>query len=96
MTTLTSFTLATILASTNLGILAMATRGLGAKHETWKTMALALAVALKLGLLVGGTVWLAKQPGVSKKALMVGLLAPFALFVMYQGLKLQTQFGRRS
>ena len=96
MNPLVSFLAASSLAALDLGILALATRRLGAKPGKAETTLLALGVIFKLALLVVGVAWLTKQPWIDKRALLAGLLAPFVLFIAWQALRLQLRAGKRA
>jgi hypothetical protein len=47
-----------------------------------------------VAVLVLGAVWISRQPWYHRGALFAGLLAPFALFVLWQGLRLQLKRQR--
>ncbi len=80
----------------DLGILALATRRLGARPGWSETVALGLGLVFKLVLLVVGVSWLSKQPWIEKRAMLVGLVAPFVLFIAWQALRLQLRAGKRA
>lgn len=96
MNPLVSFLAASSLAALDLGILALATRRLGAKPGKAETLALGLGVILKLAVLVAGVAWLSKQVWIDKRAMLVGLLAPFVLFIVWQALRLQLRASKRA
>jgi hypothetical protein len=96
MQSLSTFMLASLLAGVDLALLALATRRLGKKDGKRLSLWLGAAVALKMILLVAGAVWISRQAWCDRRALLVGLVAPFALFVAWQGLKLQLRYGRRA
>lgn len=91
---LLSFLTASALAALDLGILALATRRLGATPSRRQTLALALGVMLKLAVLVAGAVWMTRQPWNDRNAMLAGLLTPFLLFIVWQALRLQLRAKR--
>jgi hypothetical protein len=82
------------LAGADLLVLVLATQRLGRRPGGLQTWLLALAVMLKVAVLVLGAVWISRQPWYHRGALFAGLLAPFALFVLWQGLRLQLKRQR--
>lgn len=96
MNPLVSFLAASGLAALDLGILALATRRLGAKPGKAELIALALGLFFKLALLVVGVAWLTKQGWIDKRAMLAGLLAPFVLFIVWQALRLQLRARKRA
>ncbi len=96
MHSLATFLASSLLAAADLWLLALATKRLGRKAGPTQTVLLGLAVALKLIVLVVGAVWISRQPWFDRKALVAGLMAPFALFVLWQGLRLQLGKGKRA
>ena len=95
MSSLLTFVLASLLAGLDLFLLALATKRLG-RGGSKETVLLALGVAIKMAILVAGAVWISRQPWYDRKALLAGLVAPFLLFIAWQGLQLQLRHGRRS
>lgn len=89
MHSLATFLASSLLAGLDLLLLALATKKLGQKPGMALSAMLGLAVALKLAILVVGAVWISRQPWFHRPALIAGLMAPFALFVLWQGLRLQ-------
>lgn len=83
-----TFLASSALAGLDLWLLALATRRLGSRGAGLGVL-LAAALALKLAVLVLGAWWISRQPWYVRHALIAGLLAPFALFVLWQGLRLQ-------
>ena len=94
MDPLLSFMAASLLSAADLGVLALATRRLGAKPGAAQTLLLALGLMVKLALLFAGCRWISQQPWYDRRGLFVGLLAPFALFVAWQALRLRTRAGK--
>jgi hypothetical protein len=95
MSSLLTFVVASLLAGADLWLLAQATRRLGNGAGRRETLLLALGVALKMAVLVGGVFLISRQPWYDRRALLVGLVAPFTLFIAWQGLRLQLSHGRR-
>lgn len=89
-----SFLAAAALAGADLGLLALFTRRLGRSSASMGL--LAALVALKLGLLALGAVWLSRQPWNDRKAMLAGLIAPFAVFIVWQALGLLLRARRRA
>lgn len=96
MDPLWTFMAASVLASADLGVLALATRRLGSRPSGAQTVILALGLLLKLALLFAGCVWIARQPWCERRALLAGLAAPFLLFIAWQALRLQMRAGKRA
>lgn len=96
MHSLATFLASSMLAAADLGILVWATRRLGRRPKQAELLLLSLAVALKLALLVAGAAWISHQAWYQRPGLIAGLTAPFALFVLWQGLRLQVQRGKRA
>lgn len=94
MHSLATFLASSSLAGIDLLILALAVQRLGRQPGGAQTPLLALAVALKLAVLLAGAIWISRQPWCDRRALFAGLLAPFALFVAWQGLQLQLKRQR--
>jgi hypothetical protein len=92
---LTSFFAAFVLAALDLAVLALAVQKLGQAKGKGLVL-LALAVMLKLAILVAGLHWISLQPWFERKALLLGLLAPFFFFVLWQGLRLQLRHGQQA
>jgi hypothetical protein len=90
---LSSFLAAFALAALDLIVLALAVQKLG-QAKTKGLVLLALAVMLKLAVLVAGVRWISLQPWFDRKAVLLGLLAPFFFFVLWQGLRLQLKHGQ--
>ncbi len=84
-----SFVAASVLATADLGLLALATRRLGARPAPPQVLLLALGLMLKLALLFAGCRWIAAQPWYDRRGLLAGLVAPFLLFIAWQALRLQ-------
>jgi hypothetical protein len=91
-----SFVAASILATADLAVLALATLRLGAQANQAQTALLALGLLLKLALLFAGCVWIARQPWFDRRAMLAGLAAPFLLFIAWQALRLQLRNGKRT
>jgi hypothetical protein len=87
---------AALLGAADLGILAWATSALGARPSTAKLALLSLGVLLKLALLALGFAWLVRQAWFIKVWGMGGLLAPFALFLVWQLLQLQRRAAAKT
>jgi len=79
-----------------LAILAWFVSRLGSQPKRTELMLLFLAVIAKLGILLAGALWISHQVWYDRRALMVGLLAPFALFVAWQALRLHLRASRRA
>ena len=94
--TLLSFFSAAILAAGDLALLAWATSTLGAKPSQLKLVVLSAGVLLKLAILAGGFAWLSRQSWFIKTWGMGGLLAPFALFVLWQLFQLQRRAAAKT
>jgi hypothetical protein len=92
---LTSFLAAFALAAVDLAVLALAVQKLG-QAKTKGLVLLALAVMLKLAVLVAGVRWISLQPWFDRKAVLLGLLAPFFFFVLWHGLRLQLTRGQQT
>jgi hypothetical protein len=84
-----SFVAAWVLATADLGLLALATRRLGARPAAPQVVLLALGLMLKLALLFVGCHWIAAQAWYDRRGLLAGLVAPFLLFIAWQALRLQ-------
>jgi len=93
---LITFLAASSLALMDLAVLAWLTSRLGAGPSGRQRVLLGLAVLLKLGVLVAGAAWLSSREWVDRRSMMMGLLAPFALFLAWQVLRLQIRAGRRA
>lgn len=96
MSSLGTFLAAFALAGLDLLVLALAVKKLGQRSSKAVLLLLGLLVALKLGLLVLGVAWMSRQPWFERKALLVGLLVPFALFALWQAIQLQRQRDKRA
>jgi hypothetical protein len=96
MNALMSLMAGSALALLDLAVLAWMTSQLGSGLKGPKTAALGVAIVLKLGLLVAGVAWLARQPWNDRRAMIAGLLAPFALFILWQALRLQLRAQKRA
>jgi hypothetical protein len=96
MDPLLSFVAASVLTTADLALLALATRRLGAKPSPRQAAALALGVMLKLAVLFVGCRWIAAQAWYDRRGLLIGLLAPFILFIAWQALRLQTRADKRA
>jgi hypothetical protein len=96
MNSLMSLMAGSTLALLDLAVLAWMTARLGNGLKGPKAAGLGLAIVLKLGLLVAGVAWLAKQPWNDRRAMVAGLLAPFALFILWQALRLQLRAQKRA
>jgi len=94
MDPLFSFVAASVLSTADLALLALATRRLGAHPGRTQALLLGLGLMGKLALLFLGCRWIAAQPWYDRRGLIVGLVAPFALFIAWQALRLQTQSKR--
>jgi hypothetical protein len=86
---LNSILSAALLGGADLGLLAWATAALGARPSTAKLVLLSLGVFLKLALLGLGFAWLCRQDWFLKPWGMGGVLAPFAVFLLWQLFLLQ-------
>jgi len=93
---LDSFLSAALLAGVDLGILAWATMSLGARPSSAKMTLLGALVILKLAILAGGFAWMNRQAWFIKSWGMGGLLAPFALFVLWQLFQLQRRAAAKT
>ncbi|MGH7442111.1 MAG: hypothetical protein ACREKE_05490 [bacterium] len=91
---LLSFALAAVLVSADLALLVVFARRLGRAAGSGLGL-LVLMEMLKLGLLVLGAAWLARQPWNDRRAMIAGLLLPFALFIAWQALSLNLSTRRR-
>jgi hypothetical protein len=96
MNALLSLLAASVLASFDLGVLAWMTSRLGAGLKGGQAVTLGLLVVLKLAILAAGVAWLAHQPWNDRRAMIAGLLAPFALFIVWQVLRLQMRAHKRA
>jgi hypothetical protein len=96
MNALISLMAGSVLALLDLAVLAWMTAQLGSGLKGPKAAGLGLAIVLKLGLLVAGVAWLARQPWNDRRAMIAGLLAPFALFIVWQALRLQFRAQKRA
>jgi hypothetical protein len=96
MNALISLMAGSALALLDLAVLAWMTSQLGKSLNGSKAVGLGLAIVLKLGLLVAGVAWLARQPWNDRRAMIAGLLAPFALFILWQALRLQLRAQKRA
>jgi len=96
MDPLLSFVTASLLAGADLGVLALATRGMGAQPNRAQTLFLALGLLLKLALLFAGCLWISHQDWCDRRAMLAGLAAPFVLFIAWQALRLQRRAGKRT
>jgi hypothetical protein len=94
MDPLLSFVAASALSASDLGLLSLATRRLGAKPSPRQAAALALGLMLKLALLFAGCRWMVQQPWCDRRGLLAGLAAPFVLFIAWQALRLQLRAGK--
>ena len=92
---LTSFLAAFVLAAADLTVLALAVAKLG-QAKTKGLVLLAVAVMLKLAVLVAGVLWISLQHWFDRKAVLLGLLAPFFFFVLWHGLRLQLRLGQQT
>jgi hypothetical protein len=86
---LISFLSAALLGGLDLGVLVLFTRALGKTPGRPQLALLSLGVMLKLGILALGLFIMSHQPWFAKPWALGGVLAPFALFVLWQGLQLQ-------
>lgn len=93
---LLSLLAASAVASLDLMLLAYTTARLGTSVDGAGGAAFGLLVVLKLGLLALGVGWLARQPWNDRRAMILGLLAPFALFVVWQAVRLQLRVRRQA
>jgi len=93
---LISFLGASLLTALDLGLLVLVSARIGSRPQSRQLLWLALAVALKLGLLFAGVAWLSHQAWNDRRAMIFGLLAPFALFIAWQALRLQLRAARRA
>jgi hypothetical protein len=75
------------LGAADLGVLALATATLGARPSSARLALLSLGVVAKLAVLVAGFRWLNHQAWFIRPWGMGGLLAPFALFLLWQVLQ---------
>lgn len=96
MNALMSLLAASALAVLDLGLLALVASRLGTGIKGPKALGLGLAVVLKLALLAAGVAWLCSRPWNDRRAMVAGLLAPFALFVVWQALRLQLRSHKRA
>jgi hypothetical protein len=92
---LTSFLAAFALAAADLAVLALAVQKLGQARSKGLVL-LALAVMLKLAVLVAGVRWISQQAWFDRKGVLLGLLAPFFFFVLWHGLRLQLRHGQQT
>lgn len=84
-----TFLAASSLSALDLGLLAWSIHRLGQRPKTAELALLALAIGLKLALLVGGALWISHQSWYQRNGLVAGLMAPFALFVLWQALRMR-------
>lgn len=86
---LNSFLSAAALAGLDLWLLALAVNSLGTNPNGTKLTLLSMGVVAKFGLLALGFYWMSKQAWFLKPWAAGGAVAPFALFVLWQALRLQ-------
>ncbi|HTB21758.1 MAG TPA: hypothetical protein VK914_03530 [bacterium] len=96
MNALISLLAASALAGFDLAVLAWMCSRLGAGPKGGQSVTLGLLVVLKLAILAAGVAWLAHQPWNDRRAMIAGLLAPFALFIAWQVLRLQSRAQKRA
>ena len=96
MNALLSFSAASALALLDLGALRLAVSRLGRRGAPGSGLGLALAVPLKLAVLALGLAWISRQPWYDRRAMIAGLLAPFALFIAWQALSPRLRAPRRA
>lgn len=87
---------ASALGGLDLAVLALVAKRLGAGPGGPRPALLAATVLLKLALLFAGAAWLAAQTWCVRRALVAGLMAPFALFVLWQALRLRAAGRQRA
>lgn len=93
---LMSFSAAAALVVLDLALLAFFTRRLGRAASGAGLGLLAVMVLLKLALLALGVAWLSRQPWNVRPAMAAGLLLPFALFIVWQAVRLNLAARRRA
>ena len=91
-----SFLSAALLGAADLGVLAWAVSALGSKPGNLKLTLLSLGILIKLAVLALGFAWLTHQDWFLKRWGMGGLLAPFALFLLWQLLQLQRRAAAKT
>ncbi len=96
MNSLFSMLAASAISLADLAVLSLLTRRLGQGGGARRIAALAPALAVKLAALALAVAWLARRPGCDRRAMAVGLLAPFALFIVWQALSLRLDTRRRA
>jgi len=96
MHSLISLLASSALGLLDLGVLALVTSRLGSGPTGPQAFWLVLAVLLKLALLAAGVAYITHQDWYERRAMIAGLLAPFAGFIFWQALRLQMRAQKRA